>query len=419
MILATGMSTLIRQTTIADPRSPLNGQKVDIFIKNSVIEQIAPTIETEAAATIAGDNLIVTPGFTDIFSHFCDPGLEYKETLESGAAAALKGGYTRILTVPNTKPIVHNKSQVEYVVQKSKHLPIDILPIGAITQNCEGKELAEMHDMHASGAVAFSDGLHPVQNSQVLLKALQYVKAFDGVVIQIPDEQNLSHTGLINEGIVSTRLGLPGKPALAETLMLTRDIGLLRYTGSKLHVTGISTAASVELIRRAKNDGLHISCSVTPYHLWFSDEDLADYNTNLKVNPPLRTPTDVDALRAAVLDGTIDCIASHHQPHEWDSKVCEFEYAKYGMEGLESCFATTATVLPQLSTEQLAALFAIHPAAIFGLGLPVIEVGAKANLTVYQNGIQKVFNEKDIASKSKNNAFVNRALYNAIIDTII
>jgi dihydroorotase len=419
MISATGMSTLIRQATIADPRSPLNGQKVDIFIKNGVIEQIAPTIETEAAETIAGDNLIVTPGFTDIFSHFCDPGLEHKETLETGTAAALKGGYTRILTVPNTKPVVHNKSQVEYVVQKSKHLKVDIIPIGAITQNCEGKELAEMHDMHASGAVAFSDGLHPVQNSQVLLKALQYVKAFNGIVIQVPDEQNLSRTGLVNEGIVSTRLGLPGKPALAETLMLARDIELLRYTGSKLHFTGISTAASVELIRRAKNDGLQVTCSVSPYHLWFSDEDLADYDTNLKVNPPLRTPEDVQALRNAVFDGTIDCIASHHQPHDWDSKVCEFEYAKYGMEGLESCFAATATVLPQLSAERLAELFAIHPSDIFGLTLPVIEEGAKANMTVYQKGVTKVFDENNIASKSKNNALIGKTLHYSIMKTII
>jgi dihydroorotase len=417
MILATGMSILIRQATIADPRSLLNGQKVDILIKNGLIEQIAPTIEAESAETISANDLVVTPGFTDIFSHFADPGMEHKETLESGAAAALRGGYTRVFTVPNTKPVVHNKSQVEYVVQKSKHLPVEILPIGAISHNCEGKDLAEMHDMHASGAIAFSDGLQPVQNSQVLLKALLYVKAFDGIVIQMPDEHNLSRTGLINEGIISTSLGLPGKPSIAETLMLARDIELLRYTGSKLHVTGISTAASVALIRRAKNDGLNISCSVTPYHLWFSDEDLAEYDTNLKVNPPLRTPEDVAALRAAVLDGTIDCIASHHQPHEWDSKVCEFEYAKYGMEGLESCFAATATALPQLSPERLAELFAIHPCIIFKLSLPVIKEGEKANITVYKNGVNKVFGEKDITSKSKNNAFIGKSFSTVIIKT--
>jgi dihydroorotase len=268
--------------------------------------------------------------------------------------------------------------------------------------------------MHASGAVAFSDGLHPVQNSQLLLKALQYVKAFDGIVIQVPDENNLSRTGLVNEGIISTQLGLPGKPALAETLMLARDIELLRYTGSKLHVTGISTAASLELIRRAKSDGLQITCSVAPYHLWFSDEDLVEYDTNLKVNPPLRTPADVAALRVAVLDGTVDCIASHHQPHEWDSKVCEFEYAKYGMEGLESCFVATATALPDVSAERLTALFSINPANIFGLKQPNIAAGEKANITLYQKNVSRTFENKDIFSASKNNAFVGK-IFNTVI----
>lgn len=408
------MNVLIRQATIADPRSEHNGQQVDILIKNGRIAQIGTSIKTEAERIVDGEHLVASPGFTDIFSQFGDPGLEHKETLESGAGAALAGGYTRVMVMPNTKPAIHSKSQVEYIIQKSRTLPVDLLPIGAISQHCEGKDLAEMHDMHASGAIAFSDALHPVQNSQVLLKALQYVKAFNGVIIQVPDEQNLSRTGLVNEGIISTQLGLPGKPALAETLMLARDIELLRYTGSKLHVTGISTAASVELVKRAKNEGLNLTCSVTPYHLWFSDEDLQQYDTNLKVNPPLRTSADVEALRNAVLDGTIDCIASHHQPHEWDSKVCEFEYAKYGMEGLESCFAATATALPQLSAQKLAGLFSINPAAIFGLELPVIKEGQKANITLYRQNQESVFNEEKISSKSKNNAFINK-LFNTVI----
>ncbi len=411
------MNVRIRQVNIADPRSKWNGLQADILIQRGIITEVASVIESGAEQTIEGNNLVVSPGFTDIFSHFNDPGIEHKETLETGAAAAKAGGYTRVMTLPNTKPCLHSKSQVEYIVQKSKHLPVEIIPVGAISHNCEGKDLAEMHDMHQSGAIAFSDGLHPVQNSQVLLKALQYVKTFGGTVIQLPDETNLSRTGLVNEGIISTRLGLPGKPILAETLMLARDIELLRYTGSKLHVTGISSAASVELVRRAKNDGLSLTCSVTPYHLWFSDEDLMEYDTNLKVNPPLRTPADVEALRAAVADGTIDCIASHHQPHEWDSKVCEFEYAKYGMEGLETCFTATVTALPGLSNQKLSELFAIHPAAIFGLPLPVIEVGQNANLTIFQKNQGIVFDKKDIRSKSVNNAFTGKMLKAVIIET--
>ena len=415
---ATGMRVLLRQATIADPRSPWNGQKTDILIEGKKIGQIATKIETEADEIIDLPGMIAAPGFTDIFSHFNDPGLEHKETLETGAAAAKAGGFTRVMVLPNTKPAVHSKSQVEYIVQKSRQLPVDLLPIGAISHQCEGKDLAEMHDMYLSGAVAFSDGLNPVQNSQVMLKALQYVKTFGGTVIQVPDEVNLSRTGLVNEGVVSTRLGLPGKPALAETLILGRDIELLRYTGSKLHITGISSAASVELIRRAKKEGLAITCSVAPYHLWFSDEDLANYDTNLKVNPPLRTPADTAALKEAVADGTIDCIASHHHPHEWDSKVCEFEYAKYGMEGLETSFVATATALPNLSNERLATLFAINPATIFGLPPPVIDAGSQANLTIFQKNEGLVFNKMDIRSKSQNNAFIGKTFKAAIIATL-
>jgi dihydroorotase len=359
---------------------------------------------------VEGSGLHVSPGFTDIFSHFCDPGLEYKETLESGAAAAAAGGYCRVLVLPNTQPAVHNKAQVEYIVQKSKSLPVTVLPLGAISKNCEGKDLAEMYDMRQSGAVAFSDGTHPVQNSQVLTKALQYVKAFDGVIVQVPDEVALSKNGLMHEGITSTQLGLPGKPALAETLLLNRDIELLRYTGSKLHVTGISTAASIELVRRAKKEGLQLTCSVTPYHLTFCDEDLVNYDTNLKVNPPLRTRADMEALKAAVLDGTIDCIASHHQPHEYDSKVCEFEYAKYGMEGLESCVGAVKKAIPSLSNDQLVNLFAVNPAVIFRLELPLIAIGADAMLTVWYPQQSWTFETGDIRSQSHNNAFVGRTM---------
>jgi dihydroorotase len=404
------MALLLRQVTIADPRSDLNGKTTDILIENGSIAAIGDLTAPAGCRVVEGSGLQLSPGFTDIFSHFCDPGLEYKETLETGAAAAAAGGYCRVLVLPNTQPAVHNKAQVEYIVQKSKSLPVTILPLGAISKNCEGKDLAEMYDMRNSGAVAFSDGVHPVQNSQVLTKALQYVKAFDGVIVQVPDEVALSKNGLMHEGITSTQLGLPGKPALAETLLLNRDIELLRYTGSKLHVTGISTAASIDLVRRAKAEGLQLTCSVTPYHLNFCDEDLVNYDTNLKVNPPLRTRADMEALKAAVLDGTIDCIASHHQPHEFDSKVCEFEYAKYGMEGLESCVGAVKKALPSLGNDQLVKLFAINPAEIFGLELPTIEVGSSAMLTLFKPDENWLLESAHLKSQSKNNAFVGTQL---------
>ena len=404
------MQLLIRQAIVADPRSSFNGQKVDLLVDNGKLKISNVDTESRDARVIDIPGLHVSPGWTDVFSHFCDPGLEFKETLETGAAAAAAGGYTRVLLVPNTKPVVDAKSQVEYLVQRSKQLPVTVLPIGAISKNCEGKDLAEMYDMYASGAVAFSDGLHPMQSSQVMLKALQYVKAFDGVVIQVPDELSLTKQGLMNEGIISTQMGLPGKPAIGEYLMIARDIELLRYTGSRIHFTGISTAASIELIKKAKAEGLQVTCSVTPYHLTFSDEDLQAYDTNLKVNPPLRNRADVEALKQAVLDGVVDCISSHHQPHEYDSKVCEFEYAKYGMEGLESCYGAVKAALPTLSLNQVVSLFAINPAVIFKLPLPVIEEGQTPDLTLFLPGDDYEFTKKNIQSLSSNNAFIGRTL---------
>jgi dihydroorotase len=402
------MRLFIRQALIADPRSPHHGKQLDIIIEEGKIVAIGNQLDATDANEISIAGLTVSPGWIDPFSHACDPGLEYKETLESCAAAAAAGGYAQVLLIPNTLPALHSKAQIEYIVQKSKGLTVMMRPMGAISKNCEGKDLAEMYDMYASGAVAFSDGTHPLQNSQIMLKALQYVKAFDGVIVQVPDDENLTKLGLMHESVTSTRMGLPGKPAIGEWLLLSRDIELLRYTGSKLHVTGISTAESVELIRNAKAEGLNISCSVTPYHLSFCDEDLQQYDTNLKLNPPLRSKEDVAALKAAVLDGTVDCIASHHQPHEYDSKVCEFEYAKYGMEGLESCFAAVKTALPELGSEQIAKLFSLNAARIFNIDIPIINEGKEASLTLFVPEQEWTFTEKDIRSLSKNNAFVGR-----------
>src|SRR6202012_2374557 len=214
----------------------------------------------------------------------------------------------------NTKPVVDTKSQVEYIRRASAALPSRVWPLGGVTRGLEGKDLAEMYDMRNSGAIAFSDGTGPVQSAGLLLKGLQYVKAFDGVIIQIPDDKTVGSSGLINEGIVSTRLGLPGKPMMAEELMVARDIELVRYTGSKLHFTGVSSPRSLEYIRQGKASGLQVSCSVTPHHLFFTDADLADYDTNLKVYPPLRDGSSAQVLKNAVLSGLVDVIASHHLP---------------------------------------------------------------------------------------------------------
>ncbi|HEY4148533.1 MAG TPA: dihydroorotase [Chitinophagaceae bacterium] len=404
------MKVLLKQVHIIDPASPHHHSRKDIFITEGIIRKIADSIGETADQVVAQDDLYVSPGWMDSFAHFCDPGYEYRETLQTGAAAAAAGGFTTVFVTPDTRPVLDSKSMVEYVVQQSRTLPVQLIPIGAITKNAEGKELAEMYDMHASGARAFSDGLNSVQSAGLLLKALQYVKAVNAVIIQLPDDTTIAPQGLINEGIVSTRLGLPGKPMMAEELVVARDIKLARYAGSRLHFTGVSSPKSLEYIRRAKDGGLQVTCSVTPYHLAFCDEDLMGYDTNLKVNPPLRSKSDRDALRKAVAAGAVDCIATHHLPRDWDSKTCEFEYAKNGMIGLETCYGVLKTALPEISEDHWVELLSTNARKIFGLEIPTITENATATLTLFQPGRRYEYKKEQVKSKSRNSPFIGQQL---------
>lgn len=410
------MKVLIKQATITCSSSPFHGQVKDIFIIDGKIHKIGNELNEKADETILHDNLHVSIGWMDVFAHFAEPGYEHKETLQSGAAAAAAGGFTDVMIIPNTNPAISSKSQVEYVLQKAASLPVNIYPIATITKNAEGKELSEMYDMHAGGAIAFSDGKNPVQSPGILLKALQYVSAINGTIIQLPEDRSIGANGLMNEGVMSTRIGLPGKPGIAEELMVARDIKLLKYTNSKLHITGISTKKSIELIARAKKEGLQISCSATPYHCFFNDEDLAGYDTNLKVNPPLRSKEDMLAVQKAVKDGTVDCIASHHIPEHWDDKTCEFEYAKDGMIGLESLFGVMngSAKKPDLLIEQLTS----NPRRIFGLALPEIKEGSTACLTLFNPAETYTFDETMIRSRSKNSPFIGKQLKGKVLGII-
>jgi dihydroorotase len=400
------MKLLIKQAYIIDPGSSHRGTIRDIFIEQGIIREISAGISGEGADQIIdGNGLFISPGWVDIFSHFAEPGYEFKETLETGSRAAAAGGFTDVFLIPNTLPVTDGKTQVEYLRQRSAALSVNIWPIGAITHHLDGKHLAEMYDMQNSGAIAFSDGLYPVQSAGVLMKALQYVKAFDGVIIQIPDDTSIAPNGLMHEGIVSTRLGLPGRPLMSEELIIARDIKLARYTDSRIHFTGVTSPKSIEYIRRAKAAGLHVTCSVTPYHLFFSDDDLQQYDTNLKVYPPLRPRAVTDGLREAILDGTIDCITAHHLPHEYDSKVLEFDHAKYGMTGLETAYGAIQTLFPELSPEQIYDLFGGNARKIFGMDQPKIEEKEKALITLFKPKENWQFKLSKSKSKSKNSAF--------------
>ena len=413
------MKVLIKQATIVSAVSPFNGQTKDILISGGLIISIADHITENADHVIQQDGLHVSVGWFDSFAHFCDPGFEHRETLETGTRAAAAGGFTDVMIVPNTNPVLHTKSQVEYIIQKSSLPGVRVHPIGAVTKNADGKELAEMYDMANSGAIAFSDGLNAIQDGGLLLKALQYVKTIDGTIIQVPEDKSIGNTGLMNEGIISTQLGLPGKPAMAEELMVARDIKLTRYAESKLHFTGISSAKSLEYINRAKAAGINITCAVTPYHLFFCDEDLQQYDTNLKVNPPLRTHADMLALRKGLLDGTVDCIASHHIPQNYDNKICEFEYAKNGMIGLESLFGVVwSMVNGEWSIVQFVERLTVSPRKIFGLPVPEIKEGVTATLTLFNPAAEYIFAEKNIQSKSKNSPFIGRQLKGKVIGII-
>lgn len=410
------MDVLIKKARIIQPGSVFNGTVNDILIQNGIIRRIATSIQADDIQLIEKENLHISIGWADIFADFSDPGYEHRETLISGAAAAAAGGFTDVLIAPNTRPTLSAKSQIEYIKQKSKELPVNILPIGAVTKDTEGKNLAEMYDMFHSGAVAFSDGNQPIQHAGVLLKALQYVLAINTTVIQVPGDCSIAAHGLMNEGIMSTRLGLPGKPAISEELMIARDIELLKYTNSRLHITGISTRKGVEMVAEGKAKGLHISCSVTPYHLNFCDEDLEGYDTNLKVSPPLRTKEDMQALRSALNEGLIDCIASHHTPLHSDDKNCEFEYAKDGMIGLETLFGAVNGIVQ--STEALINRLTIVPRQIIGLPLPEIKEGSCACLTLYNPDEKYIFADSDIRSKSNNTPFIGKEMHGRVYGII-
>jgi dihydroorotase len=413
------MQILIRKARVIDPNTGFHDKIVDLLIEDGIIKNIAASITTKADKVIEEKGLCVSPGWVDVFADYCEPGYEHKETIASGLACAAAGGFTDVLLAPNTQPALSTKSIIEYVLQKANGSTVNLHTIGAITQNTEGKDLAEMLDMRAQGAVAFSDGWKPVQQASLMLKGLEYIKAFHGIIVQLPVDASLASGGLMNEGIVSTGLGMAGIPSLAETIMVHRDIELVRYTGSRMHFTGISTAESVAMIKKAKAEGLAITCSVTPYHLALTDESLSGYDSIYKVSPPLRTEADRKALIKGLKDGTIDCIASHHRPQDWDAKAKEFEYAADGMAVQEIAFNILWNALKKdITIDRLVEAMTVIPRDIFGMEVKEIKKGNKASLSIFTITGDRTLNESEVVSASKNDPFIGEKLSGKVLGII-
>ncbi|WP_026994599.1 dihydroorotase [Flectobacillus major] len=420
------MKILIRSAKIIQKGTALNGQLKDIFIENGIIRQIGEGLTLEADEVISHPNLCVSLGWFDMRVHAKDPGYEQKESLYSLEKAALAGGFSEIALLPNTKPTVQTRESVHYL-KKSGDL-IKFHPMAAVTLKCEGKDFTEMIDLHHAGAVAFTDGEHPIQNPDILLKTLQYLTPLGGVLINRPEDMNLTHFGQMHEGFVSTLIGMKGMPRMAEEISVMRDLKLLEYVMETpfgtpntsqplLHFACISTAESVSLIREAKAKGLPVSCDVAVHQLCFTEEDLLGFDTNYKVNPPFRTQTDVQALWAGLVDGTIDAIVSDHNPQDEEAKNLEFDMADFGIIGLETLYAVANSYNIGLSTEDLIEKITVNPRYILRLPIPEIKEGSKANLTLFNEDEEWVY--KDIVSNSKNSPFVGKTLRGKSIAVIV
>lgn len=411
------MNLLIKQTTIIDSTSSHNGRVVDILIEKGIITQIKKSIVPEKGIkTVEAEGLHVSAGWLDMQVNFCDPGYEHKETLDNGLRSASKGGFTGVALMSGTNPPLHNKGQIEYVVNRSKNNIVDVFPIGTLSYNQEGKDLSEMYDMQLSGAVAFSDYKKTTKDAGLIVRALQYSQNINSFVITHCDDKTISHDGLMNEGVTSTKLGLKGMPALAEEIMLQRNIQILEYTGGKMHIPTISTKGSVELIKKAKAKKLNITCGVAAYNLLLDDTELEGFDTNYKVNPPLRTKEDIDALKKGIADGTIDVIVSDHNPQDIESKDLEFDLADNGMVGLESCFGVLNTALSsKLNLENIVDTLTKNPRAILGLNQVSVKEGAEANLTLFIPTKKYVFEKSHLVSSNKNSGFIGKELKGEVI----
>lgn len=406
------MNLIIRQATIVDPKSPFHNQTVDVKITKGIIEEIGVSLlNIDNHEEFHHEGLHLSQGWFDTSVSLGEPGFEDRETISNGLNVAAKSGFTGIALQPNSYPVIDNQSQVHFVKQKAEKSATELFPIGALTKGSEGKDMAELFDMKNAGAVAFGDYNKSLSNANLMKIALQYVQDFDGLVIAYSQDENIKGNGVANEGIVSTRLGLKGIPNLAEELIVARNLFLLEYTGGKLHIPTISTAKSVALIKEAKKKGLNVTCSVSVHHLVLTDEKLEGFDSRYKVTPPLRTKEDRTALIAGILDNTIDCITSDHNPVDIENKKMEFDLAKNGTIGLEIAFGALMTILPlEKVIEKLT-----FGKKVLNIESQNIKLKSKAEFTLFTTNDNWTFEKGNILSKSKNSAFLGQPMKGKVV----
>ena len=417
------MALILKNAHVVDPSVELDGV-MDVLIEDGKIARVAEGIEVEGAEVRALSGKYLVPGLVDMHVHLREPGFEHKEDIASGTRSAAKGGFTGVCCMPNTDPVTDNGVVVGYIVARAAQVgKCRVYPAGAMSKGLKGEIISEMGDMVAQGAVAFTDDGLGIQDAGMMRRAMDYGKMFGRVFMSHCQDEGLVGAGQVNEGVVSTRLGLLGWPAQGEELQIARDIMLSELTGCAVHIQHISTAAGLDMVRAAKDKGLAVTCEVTPHHLFLSEDDIdSTYNTSLKVNPPLRTKADCEALIEGVKDGSIDAVVTDHAPHAAWEKAHEFEYAPFGMTGLETSFALINTHLVktgQIDYSQMVELMAVAPREILGLEPVKIAEGSVADITVFDPDAEWVVDEAEFVSKSKNSGFIGAKLVGRATDVFV
>jgi dihydroorotase len=416
------MMLIIKNGHVIDPANKVDG-KLDILISEGKIAKSGKpgSISTDNAQVIDAAGRLVVPGLIDMHVHLREPGFEYKETITTGTAAAKSGGFTSVCCMPNTNPVNDNRSITEFVLSQARAASARVYPIGAITKGSKGAELAEMGELHQAGCVAVSDDGRPLMNAALMRRAMEYSKIFDTLIISHCEDSTLSDKGVMNEGIISTELGLRGIPRAAEDVMTGRDISLAELTGCRLHIAHVSTAGSVDLVRAAKKRGIKVTAETCPHYFTLTDEAVRGYNTMAKMNPPLRTAEDVAAVKQGLKDGTIDVIATDHAPHGMDEKSGEFDYAPFGIVGLETALGLTLNLVEEgvITLAEAIRKLSCDPAAVLKIQKGTLSIGADADITIIDPNVAWTVDSGQFKSRSRNTPFNGWRLKGRAVQTIV